>query len=53
VCVNVICWCNTFGYRITVVCVLVQVVVAVHLGKGLQLCVCYGNVLVRYRWVEG
>jgi len=53
VCVILMCCCNTFGSRVNVVCVLVEVVVALQLGKRLQLCVCYGNVLVRYRWVEG
>ena len=34
VCVTVMCWCSTFGYRVIVVCVLLKCVGAVHLVQG-------------------
>ena len=52
VCVNLMCWCSTVGYRVTFVCVLLKCVGAVHLGKGLMLRVCYCNVLVQYSWLQ-
>jgi len=47
VCVTLIVWCSTFGYMVAVVCacVLLLCVLAVELGTGLLLCVCYFNVL--------
>ena len=52
VCVTVMCWCSTVGYRVTVVCVSVMCWCS-KFGTGLLLCVCYGNVLVQYSWVQG
>jgi len=51
-CVILMSWCSTVGYRVTVVCYC-NVFGAVQLGTDLLLCVCYCNVLVQYIWVEG
>jgi len=53
VCVTVMCWCSTVGYRVTVVCVLQYRVGAVQLCTGLLFCVCYCNVIVQYSCVQG
>ena len=39
-CVTVICWYSTVGYRVTVVCELQYCVGTVQLGTGIQQCVC-------------